>query len=131
MVPRLLLVDPDDEFRTTLAARLRGEGWEVVETDGPLETLALLEEQEVDVVLLDIRFSGAAGLDLLAQVRQAAPTTEVVLITPAGQVDLSIGGMRLGAFDDIQVPFDIKALSDRIREARRLKMSRKEEPRQE
>ncbi|MBC7360043.1 MAG: response regulator [Desulfacinum sp.] len=115
MAVRLLVVEEDERFRGSLCAWLRRRGYGVLEADGQQEALGLLEAEPVDVVLLGCREDSGQGWVLLDQTR--AMDVPVILLVPKGRVQLSMEGMRRGAFDDLFVPFDWQALEDRIRAA--------------
>ena len=116
MAVSVLIVDPDELFRSNLADRLKGESFRVYET-GDGDQMSSLLRRRIDVVLLALKGWHEQGLALLREIRALRPTSQVILIGDGESVPLSIAGMRLGAFDEIPTPFDFGHLVRRIREA--------------
>lgn len=123
---RLLIVEMDDAFRRHLAERLRTENFKVYEACQDTEARQILQRKIIDVVLLGMREFKQGGLMLLKAIKEMKPLTEVILMTPAEGPSLmaSIQAMKLGAFDDLHIPFDMKNLIERIKAARQRKSER-------
>jgi response regulator RpfG family c-di-GMP phosphodiesterase len=125
---RILIVDDEPGLRETLALFLRRDGHEVATAGDVPSALGVLVERPVDVVLADLVMPGESGLTLLARVREAYPTVQVVLVTGEPSVDTAAEALRLGAFDYLSKPVrretlarvveravQVKALSDENR----------------
>lgn len=80
-VPRLLLVDDEEQILTALQRSLRREGYELVLARTPREALVQLDEQRFDAVLSDHKMPGMTGLELLEHVARLQPEAARVLIT--------------------------------------------------
>jgi DNA-binding NtrC family response regulator len=117
----LLVIESDPSFRQSLCRRLDAVPIHVFESDGDAGLKKKIKKHKIDVVLLSLGGLKEEGLALLRQIKKLNPLTEVILLNGGAQVSLSIEGMKLGAFDDFFVPFDIKKLVDRIKEAYRRK----------
>jgi signal transduction histidine kinase len=104
----VLLVDDNPSLLQALphAISLRMSGVEVETADSAQVALTMIEQQEYDAIVSDIKMPGMDGLDLLAKVQQQHPETPVVLITGHGQHDLAIRALRSGAYDYILKPID-------------------------
>ncbi|MEJ5364916.1 MAG: response regulator [Desulfosoma sp.] len=114
---RVLLVDDEREFVTTLGERLEIRGLTVrIAYDG-LEALKALEEKPFDVVVLDVRMPGLSGLEILKRMKTSRPEVPVILLTGHSATRDGIEGMRLGAFDYLMKPIDIDRLLEKMREA--------------
>jgi len=113
----LLIIEPDHRFRLNLSQRLHMEGFEVSEITQPADIGHIIHEKDIDVVLLGLDGLGREGLALIRTIKVISPPTEIILINDALQMDLSIEGMKLGAFDDFLIPLDIDSLVIRIHEA--------------
>ena len=96
--------------------------------------LAALESGDFDVVLMDLNYardttSGAEGLDLLARIREMDSALPVVLMTAWGSIELAVEGMRRGARDFIQKPWDnarlLATLATQVELSRALRLSRR------
>jgi DNA-binding NtrC family response regulator len=126
---RVLLVEVDDAFRRNISERLYLEGSTVFEADNEAEARTIITTNgEIDVVLVGIRAVKERGLPRLRFMKKARPLVEVILMTPSEEHSLyvSIKAMKLGAFDDLMMPFDVKTLLDRIHAANQLKKQKKE-----
>jgi signal transduction histidine kinase len=105
---QILLVDDDPMLLQALppVISLRMSGVEVVTADTAHVALAMIQQQEYDTVVSDIKMPGMDGLDLLAQIQAHAPETPVLLITGHGEHDLAMRALRGGAYDYLQKPID-------------------------
>jgi DNA-binding NtrC family response regulator len=127
---RVLIVVREALSLETVANRLRQRDMFVSTAGSEQEVLQLLSAQDVDVVLLDMRYPevGEYALQALAHVRRLRPHAEVIVLSRPENIALSMEGMRQGASDDITVPFDIETLLARIVEARARKDAREARP---
>jgi DNA-binding NtrC family response regulator len=103
--PRILVVDDKEpmlELLTTILA-----SYDVTTAaDGTRGGLALLGPHSFDVALIDVRLPGADGHELLEVVKTASPSTEVVMMSAYATVSDAVAGMKEGAFDYLEKPFD-------------------------
>ena len=106
----LLLVDDEETFRKLTAKELQRVGYSV-ETAGTLdEARRLLAQQQFHLVLLDVRLPDGNGLDLLLEIREAAPATEIVMLTAFGTVQEAILALKQGAHDFLTKPCKLDEL---------------------
>ncbi len=114
---KLLLVDDEKEFVTTLAERLELRGM-AVRTAGDGETaLPMVSDDPPDLVVLDLMMPGIGGLETLKRIKSEHPDMPVILLTGRGSTKEGIEGMRQGAFDYMMKPIDINQLLSKIEEA--------------
>ncbi|MGE0710607.1 MAG: sigma-54-dependent transcriptional regulator [Planctomycetota bacterium] len=104
---RILIVDDEEGMREVCADTLErlGEGVELVQTGDPRQAAKLLEEQEFDLLLSDIRMPGMDGVTLLAKAREFDPELPVIMLTGFPSVETAVEAMKLGAVDYISKPF--------------------------
>jgi len=114
---RLLMIDIDQTFCQNVSQRLLSENHRVFVTDDETEAKRIVQREKIDVVLLGLKELQKRGLSLLKSIKEIRPLTEVILMLPADHLSLSIEGMRLGAFDDLLIPFDMETLLSRIEAA--------------
>jgi DNA-binding NtrC family response regulator len=119
---RLLLVDDEEDFRTTLANRLRKRRLEVMEAEDGYKAVEAVSSKSMDVVVVDVKMPGMDGLETLKQIKQINPLIEVIMLTGHASVESGIEGMRLGAFDYLMKPCDINELILKIEEAYQRKL---------
>jgi DNA-binding NtrC family response regulator len=120
---RILVVD-DKENMLKLFAKILGEDFELTTASEGGHALSLLEAQEFDVVVTDIKMPGADGFQVLDAVKRRQQDTEVVMMTAYATVHDAVEAMKRGAYDYIQKPFDPDAASlaiARALERKRLK----------
>ena len=102
---RILVVDDDDVVRLSYAASLAG-AYDIGLAASGAQALEDMQRAPADVVLLDLRMPGAGGLDVLADLKQRWPESEVVIITGFPCVDTAKEAVRRGAFDYLAKPVD-------------------------
>ena len=114
---KVLLVDDEEEFVSTLAERLQLREIEtIVATDGD-DALQIINTERPPVVVLDVMMPGLGGLDVLQQIKRNYPRIQVILLTGRGSTNEGIKGMRLGAFDYLMKPVKIEDLIQKMNEA--------------
>ena len=114
---RVLLVDDEEDFVSTLAERLQLRNiTTLVATDGE-EALQIIDTDKPPVVVLDVLMPGMGGLDVLRQIKRSYPHIQVIILTGRGSTKEGIKGMRLGAFDYLMKPVKIEMLIQKMNEA--------------
>ncbi|MFW5837004.1 MAG: response regulator [Desulfovibrionaceae bacterium] len=114
---RLLLVDDEEEFLSTLKKRLSRRGFAVFTAGGGQECLDILDREAMDVVVLDVKMPGKNGVETLGEIKRLKPGTAVVLLTGHADVDMAVVGIEAGAFDYLIKPVDIDDLVYAIEDA--------------
>jgi len=114
---KVLLVDDEKEFVSTLAERLRLRGIQADETGSGEEALRLIAQAAPQVLVLDVMMPGMGGLEVLQRVKSTHPNIEVILLTGIGSTKEGMEGMRLGAFDFLMKPLQIEELIEKIKAA--------------
>lgn len=106
----ILIIDDDIAVRTSLLLLLQGEGMAARDVSSPNEALAFLHHNTPSLIILDLNFSmetsGEEGLHLLGQVRKISPSVPVILITGWATIELAVRGMKAGANDFINKPWN-------------------------
>ena len=122
MQMNLLIIESDNFFRKNLAQRLPDEKkCRILFAEHRIEALNIVKRKNIDVVLLSLKDLKKEGLMILKELKTVRPLTEVITISRSDQIALSIEGMKLGAFDDFIVPFDLESLFRQIQKAYRKK----------
>ncbi len=109
----------DDEKPTLMMFRLTisAYGYEVLTAENGQEGLELFGRERPSIVLTDIKMPGMNGIEVLKQVKAIDPTTEVIVITGHGDMDLAIQALNLDATDFINKPIQRHLLEAAIRRA--------------
>jgi DNA-binding NtrC family response regulator len=125
MPSRICIVSPDSAFAESIGGRLEGWGLSVVlESDLGRVTPSLVDAEGVDVVLLAVRRHEEGPLRWLSSMKRAIPALEVILLNLAGEIRVSIEGMRAGASHELSAPFDLEALRRALSAALRRRKKR-------
>ena len=111
---RLLIVEDDPTLRMALVDTLADDTVELFQAANGKEALALLMQQNIDLVLSDVQMDEMDGTELLAHVRRHYPNMPFVMMTAHGTVQHAVSAMRDGATDYLQKPFEAEVLVDRI-----------------
>jgi two-component system, NtrC family, response regulator PilR len=106
----ILVVDDEQSMREFLEILLHGAGHEVAVEADLAGALRRLQGNTFDLVLTDLRLGRGSGLDILREVKAAAPATEVVVVTAFATTENAIQAMKLGAYDYVQKPFKVDEL---------------------
>jgi two-component system, NtrC family, response regulator len=104
---RVLVVDDEESIRRLMEKELSSMRRSVCGADSARKAFELIERQQFDVIVLDIRLPDGDGVELLEKFKQAIPDVEVILITGYGNVDNAVEAMKLGAYDYITKPFTL------------------------
>jgi two-component system, NtrC family, response regulator AtoC len=105
----ILIVDDDEGMRETLTAMLRRD-YRVLRAATGEFALQILEKEDVDLMLLDIRLPGISGFEVLKIVRENYPYIEVIVISVIKELDVAIEAMRYGAYHYISKDFDLESV---------------------
>jgi len=109
---RILVVDDEQNIRTILEAAFEVVGAKVYTAPDASKALEIVREENLDLIISDIRMPGMDGLEFLAKVKEEQPWVPFLLITAHGSMDTAITAMRLGAGDFLTKPFDLKHLRE-------------------
>ena len=114
--PRILIVDDEVEI-TEILADLLSEEYDCARAGSAEEALSRLQEGVFQLVISDITMPGMSGLDMIPHVKEISPDTVVVMISGMQTVESAIGALRLGAFDYLMKPFDLRQVEAVVKRA--------------
>ena len=114
---KVLVVDDEDILAWSIDTELKGLGAEVTRAGTVRDAILKFQQVNPDVAICDLRLPDGNGLELLKKWHMDQPDMPVILITAHGAVDSAITALRLGAFDYLQKPFDMKDLIVSVRRA--------------
>lgn len=97
----ILIIDDEEKLRGLLARIIKSEGFEVVEAPDLKLGCRKLEQNDIDVVLCDVKLPDGNGVDFLQKIKTNFPLTEVILLTAYGNISDGVQAMKNGAFDYI------------------------------
>jgi DNA-binding NtrC family response regulator len=131
MNPKVLLVDDEERFRTTLSKMLKAHGLEVTDLGSGLEALEELKRNSYDVVVLDVRMPEMDGIAVLAEMKKLDPLLEVIMLTGHANMEAATKIMWLGAYEFLLKPCAVEDLIDKIEFAFERKTTREAKKREE
>jgi DNA-binding NtrC family response regulator len=113
---KILVIDDERSIRNTLKEILEFEKFEVVVAENGNEGIALIEQNEFDVILCDVKMPGKDGMEVL---QEAMNLTEApfIVISGHGNIELAVQAIKKGAFDYIAKPLDLNRLLITLRNA--------------
>ena len=116
---KILLVDDEDKFRSDLAARLNLRGYETVEAgNGDYAIKVARSDNDIDVVLLDLKMPGLSGDQTLAELKKYRPALQVIMLTGQGSMASAMETGRLEAYAYLEKPCELEELLKTIEAAR-------------
>ncbi len=110
----LLIVEDDELVQSLMAAYLQREGFGISLAGTGKEMLAIIDSEQIDLILLDLGLPDEDGLSLTRQVR-ARRSTPIIVITQRKDKESRIAALQLGADDYLTKPFDPDELVLRVR----------------
>lgn len=125
---RALIIDDEADIRELLNITLAQLGLEVVEADCLQSAYDLLERQQFDFCLTDMRLPDGDGLTLVSRVQSEFPGMPIAVITAHGNTDLAVEALRRGAFDFVSKPVQLTRLREMVQNALQLRQAGETEP---
>ncbi len=107
---RVLVVDDEEIMRDVIPQLLKSAGYDVIVASNGEESLQLMEEKNIDLILLDLMLPGMGGLAALEKMLETDPEAIVVMITAYASVETAVKATRIGAFDFVTKPFQNEEL---------------------
>ena len=116
-MPRILIIEDEAAIRRVLVKILTEENknYEVFEAEDGLVGMELIKKEDFDLILCDIKMPKMDGVEVLEAVKKIKPEIPMVMISGHGDLDTAVNTMRMGAFDYISKPPDLKRLLKTVR----------------
>ena len=122
-----MLVDDELSFVETMSKRLAKRNIKAIKAFSGEEGLETLKtNQNLDVIVLDVKMPGMDGIETLKIIKKEFPLMEVIMLTGHATVESGIDGMKLGAFDFLMKPCEIEELVGKLEEATKKKRAHEE-----
>jgi two-component system response regulator HydG len=103
-IPTILLVEDDPEGRAAMVKVLDGAGYKVIEADNGQTGLDLILQNNIDVLITDLRLPVMDGIELLRKAKATDQEIEVILISGHGTVEVAVEAIKEGAYDFVTKP---------------------------
>lgn len=116
--PKILLVDDEDQFRTSLAKRLSARGYNVIDVDNAEDALRVVRHEIPEVVVLDQKMPKVEGIEALKEIKELNPEVQVIMLTGHGTVESARVTGKHDVFAYMQKPAVLEDLIEKIEAAR-------------
>ncbi len=123
MATKVLLVDDEEEFVGLLARRLETRGMKVATVSCGEQAVAMVDKRVFDVAVIDLAMPGIDGIETMKQIKARKPDIEVLMLTGHATVAGGIEAMKQGASDFLQKPVEMEELLDKIKTARKSRLT--------
>lgn len=114
---KILIIEDDNKIRAILREILEEKNHEVDEAGDGAEGLKKLEQGSFDLCICDIKMPRMDGIEVLEKSKEAGITSNFVIISAHGTIDVAVEAVKKGAFDFLQKPFDLGRLEITLRNA--------------
>ena len=113
----ILIVDDEESVRDSLYNWFVEDGFRVECAENAKKALTMLESDQFDIILADIKMPGMDGLEMLKRIKALKPDSVVIVMTAFATVDTAVKALKDGAYDYVTKPFDPDDLTHLIRNA--------------
>lgn len=127
-MPRILIVEDEQQIARVLQLELGFEGYETVVSHTGTDGLLQFHDGHFDLVLLDVMLPEMNGLDVLKRIRKHNEIVPVILLTAKNEIQDKVTGLDYGANDYMTKPFEFDELLARIRVALRFSQPKASQP---
>jgi two-component system response regulator HydG len=117
MPKSILIVEDEQVLRESLAELLGDEGYTVCQAANGREAFDLVLQQQVDLVITDVRMPEMDGMTLLGHLRETIPDTPVIVMTAYGTVESAVAAVRSGAYDYLLKPVNFEGVLVKVERA--------------
>jgi len=124
---KVMFVDDEEGVRVSWNRYLSAHGFDVTTAEDGAKAISKLRNEEVDVVVSDLKMPGIDGIQLLEWIHSKRPETQFILLTGYGNEDVERTVRQLGAFDYLNKPISPDTLAAVVTAATHLKLLPKEE----
>jgi two-component system response regulator PilR (NtrC family) len=127
-MPKILVVDDEPNITEILEIAFQEDGMDVIKSCSGRDALNVLREQDIDIVVSDIKMPDLSGVELLGIAKEFSPNTVFIMITAFASTETAIEALQHGAFDYVTKPFGMDELRSIVQRALEQKNSRKPKP---
>ncbi|MDO9300961.1 MAG: response regulator transcription factor [Anaerolineales bacterium] len=114
-IGHILIIDDEAALRQTLARILQQAGFEVTTAENGEQGLSFIQTTNFDLIFMDLRMPGIAGMDALKLIHASFPSLPVILFTAQPDLNSAVEALRNGATDYLLKPLKPQAVIDRAR----------------
>jgi len=115
--PHILIVDDEKSICDILSQFLLKKDYQISVASNGEKALEIVHEEEIDLVLTDIKMPGMSGVDLLKKIKEHNRYLPVLITTGYPTLDTAVEALKLGAFDYLTKPFHLEEIHEKIKRA--------------
>lgn len=116
-IHKVLVVDDEPLLRKYVSEILNRRGYEVQTAENGKRAMQILDQDQFDLVITDMKMPDYSGLDVLKHTKTTCPETIVIVVTAYGSVENVVQAMQMGAYNYLLKPFDVDTLETAIDKA--------------
>ena len=117
IMENILIVDDEKNYPMILSELFKEEGYIPLMASSGMEALDIMADEQIDLVLTDVKMPGMNGIQLLEKIKKTYPDVPVIIMTAYGSVEKAVEAMHKGAYTFILKPFENQALIAHIEKA--------------
>ena len=106
----ILIIDDEKSLLDLLSVVFKKEGYGVSTALSASKAFEIIDQEDIDLVVTDIKMPGSGGMDVLRHIRETRPEVPVIMITAYGSVQQAVEALKAGALDYVVKPFDVEEL---------------------
>ena len=110
----LLVVDDDLPFRERLSRSMEKKGFEVDSADSFASAVEIIDKQNYDYAIVDMRLTDGSGLELIKKMKIKNPGTKSLLLTGYGNIATAVAAIKSGAIDYLPKPAEVDQIYDAL-----------------
>jgi len=120
---KIIIVDDELEYQSITSLILENEGYSTETFSNGLDALSYMENNQVDLVITDLKMPGMSGLELIKEIKKKNEDTDVLVVTAFGSIESAVEAMKVGAaeyFTKSDEPADLLIKINRLAKINRL-----------
>lgn len=122
----LLIIDDDHNTLEILSSFFKDEGYEVFTATNGKSGLMCFNTNLPNLVLTDLKMPKMDGIEVLREVKKVTPNVPVIMVTAYGTIESAVTAMKLGAYDFILKPFNLKEIKELVERAMKVEEKERE-----
>ncbi|HDS09844.1 MAG TPA: response regulator, partial [Firmicutes bacterium] len=111
MKDKVLIIEDEKKMREVLQLYLEKKNYEVLLAEDGVVGVEMARKNDISCVVTDLKMPRMNGIDVLKNIKEINNDIPVIIITAFGTIDTAIQAIKIGAYDYITKPFDIKELN--------------------
>ncbi|MCH7495618.1 MAG: response regulator [Candidatus Marinimicrobia bacterium] len=111
---KILVVDDEEDIRTTLSLFLESKCEEVLDADGVAQTIYHLNRAIPDIIFLDVMLPGLDGIEILQMIKKYDENVPVIMMSGYATEEMAKKSLSIGAYDYVRKPFNLDRISSML-----------------